>query len=217
MVGGVLHNGNEGQIESLALAMIDLDESRFEKTLNQAIIRTGFENTLFEIIYPFFEHIGVLWQAGSINPAQEHFITNLIKQKIYVAIDGLQHVSTVNDSKSFVVFLPEWELHELGMLIYNYFLKKAGFKVTYLGQKVPEQDLLAVCELINPGYLFTSFSSPVEQDQLIGYVDRLSKNFYSQQIFISGHHSRFLEYIVPSNVRVVRNALQFRDEILQGL
>jgi DNA-binding transcriptional MerR regulator len=209
----VLSNGNEVQIESLVVAMIDMDESKYEKTLSQAILRFGFENTLFEIIYPFFERVGVLWQAGSINPAQEHFIINLIKQKIYVAIDGLQHING-DTSKKVILFLPEWELHELGILIYAYFLKKAGLKVIYLGQKVPEEDLTSVIEATLPDYLLTSFSSPLERDVLKEYLERLSKGFSKGNILISGHQALNLSFRLPSNVSVIKNSIHFRDEIL---
>jgi DNA-binding transcriptional MerR regulator len=211
-----LPNGNENQIESLVVAMIDLDESKFEKTLSQSIIRNGFENTLFEIIYPFFEKVGVLWQTGSINPAQEHFITNLIKQKIYVAIDGLQS-SSKGDQKTIVMFLPEWELHELGMLVYDYFLKKAGLKVVYLGQKVPEEDLIAVCSIVKPDYLFTSFSSPYEKEQLEEFINKVAGDFSNQKIYVTGYQVGCLSENLPSNVTFIANARHFRDEILPSL
>jgi MerR family transcriptional regulator, light-induced transcriptional regulator len=212
----VLPNGLGSQIENLVVAMIELDESKFEKTLSRAIIRNGFENTLFEVIYPFFERVGVLWQAGSINPAQEHFITNLIKQKIYVAIDSVP-LQQVVEQKTVVMFLPEWELHELGMLVYVFFLKKQGFKVVYLGQKVPEEDLCAVNDLVKPDYLICAFSSPMEKDRLLSYIMSLSGKFSGKKIFITGYHAGCLESQVPPNVSIIRDAMHFRNEILPVL
>ena len=69
--------------------MIDLDEYRFEQVLSRAIIQFGFEDAVTRVLYPFFVKIGVMWQTGAVNPAQEHFITNLVKQKFFSAIDGL--------------------------------------------------------------------------------------------------------------------------------
>ena len=212
----VMANGHESQIESLVVAMIDLDEMKFEKTLNQAIIRHGFETTLFEIVYPFFERVGVLWQAGSINPAQEHFITNLIKQKIYVAIDSLE-LSAAPESKKVVVFLPDWELHELGMLIFDYFLKKSGLRVFYLGQKVPEEDVITVAERVRPEYLLTSFSSPIEKDKMVEYIQRIAGQYTHGTLFISGYQTGCIDNGMPSNVRVIKNSVHFRDEILPNL
>jgi MerR family transcriptional regulator, light-induced transcriptional regulator len=92
------------QINSMTLAMIDLDEDRFEKVISTNVIKYGFEKTVMNIIYPFLSKIGVLWQTGSIVPAQEHFISNLIRQKIIVAIDGL-FVSNSEVNKSYLLYL----------------------------------------------------------------------------------------------------------------
>jgi DNA-binding transcriptional MerR regulator len=212
----VVSNGKESQIENLVVAMIDLDENKFEKTLSQAILRHGFERTLYEIVYPFFERVGILWQAGSINPAQEHFITNLVKQKIYVAIDGLGYAPGP-DQKKIVLFLAEWELHEIGMLIFDYFLKKAGLKVFYLGQKVPEVDLMAVCDMVRPDYLLTSFSSSVEKEVLLKYIQRIADNYSEGKLFIAGYQTGLITENLPANVHMIQNSIHFRDEILPSL
>ena len=80
------------QVESLVVAMIDLDERKFEKIFTTAVLRLGFEETVLRILYPFFERIGILWQIGTISPAQEHFISNLIRQKLIVAREGLEEL-----------------------------------------------------------------------------------------------------------------------------
>src|SRR5690606_21565426 len=104
--------------------------------------QNGFENTVINVLYPFLNKIGILWQTGNIHPAQEHFISNLIRQKIIVAIDELH--SPAPDALRAVLFLPEHELHEIGLLFYNYILKKNGYRTYYLGQTVPYGDLKAV-------------------------------------------------------------------------
>ena len=117
----------EGQINSLIVAMIELKEEVFEKVLSSTILKIGFEKTVTQVLYPLLEKIGVLWQIGTINPAQEHFLTNLIRQKMIVAIDG-QNESPAADAKTFLLFLPEKEWHELGLLFYSYLLKKKRTK-----------------------------------------------------------------------------------------
>ena len=82
--------GDDEQIATLTLAMIDMDEVRFEKVMANNILKRGFENTMKKLIFPFLHRIGVLWMTGSIVPAQEHFISNLIRQKIVTAIDSLE-------------------------------------------------------------------------------------------------------------------------------
>ena len=104
------------QIQGLTLCMLELDEDRFEKILSTNILQLGFERTMMNLIYPFFQKIGVLWQTGSISPAQEHFISNLIRQKIMVAIDG-QVVHPTDYNKKFLIYLPENEMHEISLLV----------------------------------------------------------------------------------------------------
>ena len=207
-------NGQGAQGEGLVVAMIELDELKFEKVLNSSIIKEGFENTIFNLIYPFFEKVGILWQAGSITPAHEHFITNLIKQKIYVAIDSLPSVSR-EKSKTFVVFLPEWEQHELGMLVYVYLLKSKGIKVVYLGQNLPEEDIKTVCDTTQPQCLLTSFSYPVEHEKLESYVLELSNEFPDKQIWISGYQSAYLADVLPRNVFLVTSGPEFLHKITE--
>jgi MerR family transcriptional regulator, light-induced transcriptional regulator len=212
----MVSNGYDSQIESLVSAMIELDESKFEKLLNMSILKEGFENSVYKVLYPFFERVGVLWQAGSINPAHEHFITNLVKQKMYVAIDSIP-VPTGNHVKKFLLFLPEWELHELGLLVYDYMIKRAGFKVIYLGQNVPEDDVYAVTDFIDPDYLLTGFANGIAKDKLEAYIERISGRYPNKKIFITGHQTAMISCILPENVNIINSALQFSDDILKHL
>lgn len=209
----MLSQACDTQIESLVIAMIEMDEMKFEKTLNLSIIKEGFENTVFRLLYPFFERVGVLWQTGSINPAQEHFISNLVKQKIYVAIDSISAVSGPG-MKKVLIFLPEWELHELGMLIYVYLIKSAGHKVIYLGQKVPEEDVIAVGDYVKPDYLMTAFASPVEPDFVESYLQRLAKHFSDKRLYITGLQTSTLNGNMPANVVRIDSASHFKQELL---
>ena len=127
-------------IDQLTLSMIDFDELKFEKLLAGYILKLGFERTLLEVVYPFLTKIGVLWLSNNISPIQEHFITNLIRQKIVVAIDGIT-IKPAEDAKKIVLFLPENEMHEIGLLFFHYLLKNMGFQTYYLGQYVPLADL----------------------------------------------------------------------------
>lgn len=212
----MISNGQDSQVENLVVAMIEMDEPKFEKILNMTIIKEGFENTVFKVLYPFFERIGVLWQAGSITPAHEHFISNLVKQKIYVAIDSISAPSG-SEMKKFLLFLPEWELHDLGLLVYDYLIKSRGFKVIYLGQNVPEDDIYSVTEFLQPDYFLVSFANAVEKNKLEAYILRLSKRFPEKKIFITGHQTSCLSCEFPSTITIVNSALQFSNDIIPSL
>jgi len=209
----MVSSGHDSVVDNLVVAMIEMDEGKFEKILNNSIIKEGFENTVFKILYPFFEKIGLLWQAGSINPAHEHFITNLVKQKIYVAIDSVS-AANGNDPKKFLLFLPEWDLHELGLLVYNYMIRSRGFKVIYLGASVPEEDVYSVAEYLKPDFLLVSFSNAIEKENIEDYIQRVASRFDSRKIFIAGHQAVNLTCSLPENVTIVKSAIHFSEEVL---
>lgn len=211
-----IENGHDTQIENLIVAMIEMDEVKFDKVLTSIIIKEGFESSVFNVIYPFFDKIGLLWQTGTINPAQEHFISNLVKQKMYVAIDGAQQ-TLKEDYKTFVLFLPEWEMHELGLLMYNYMIKSRGHKVVYLGQNVPYEDIQRVQEIHKPDFLFTSFAFAVESEKLQNYVRQLSNDFSDTSVLVTGFQTCQLSEKVPENLIKVTSAIDFRDNFLSSL
>ncbi|MBN3581625.1 MerR family transcriptional regulator [Algoriphagus aestuarii] len=188
---------HDDQIHALTICMIEMDEDRFDKILTTNIIKIGFEQTMLNIIYPFLAKIGVLWQTGAINPAQEHFISNLVRQKLIVAIDG--QIPSVT-GKKFLLFLPEGELHEISLLFASYLIKSKGHKVIYLGQSTPKDDLDAVYDLLEPEYLLTVMTTLPTGESAQGYVDMLSKKFSKSQIFVSGYQVVGQDMIFPSNV-----------------
>lgn len=202
-------------IEALTICMVEMDEERFEKILNTNIIKFGFENTIINIVYPFLSRIGVLWQTGAINPAQEHFISNLIRQKLIVALDG--QVQTTG-GKKFLLFLPQGELHEISLLFSTYMIKKYGHKVVYLGQSTPFEDLLSVYNLHQPDYLFTISTSSPSGEKMQEFLDLLSSEFQEAKILVSGLQTLDSELQIAPNITVLANSKDIKgilEEIAQ--
>ncbi len=197
------------QIESLVVAMIELNEQGFERILSQNILKIGFEATLYHVIYPFFERIGLLWQTGTVSPAQEHFISNLIRMKLCVAINSLP-VAQNPHAKRIILFLPEWELHEIGLLTYYYLARLHGLKVFYLGQSVPANDLVNVARSVEPHVLATYFVSAVSNEKLEKYILELSSLFALNKLYISGMQIHNIHFSLPPNINVIVSALQFK-------
>lgn len=182
---GEPHN-YEDQINGLTLAMIEMDEARFEKLIAASIMHAGFEECVINIIFPFMFRIGTLWQTNTINPAQEHFMSNLIRQKLIVAIDGIIAPSLANNKK-FVLFLPEGEMHEVSLLFASYIIKSRGHKVVYLGQSLPLEDLEEVMRIHRPDYIFSVFTSYPAFHEVQSFVDTLGQKFPQCHILLTGH------------------------------
>lgn len=208
---------HDDQIHALTICMIEMDEDRFDKVLTTNIIKLGFEQTMLNIIYPFLSKIGVLWQTGAINPAQEHFISNLVRQKLIVAIDG--QVPSLG-GKKFLLFLPEGELHEISLLFASYIIKSKGHKVIYLGQSTPKHDLDAVYDLLEPEYILTVITTSPSTEFAQDYVNNLARKFSKSTIFVSGYSVTGQDMVFDKNVhqfnyiREIKDAL---DEIEQEM
>jgi DNA-binding transcriptional MerR regulator len=208
------HGNVDIHIDQLIIAMIDLEEEIFEKILGNLILRYGFEKTITTIVYPFLEKIGVLWQTGNITPAQEHFITNLIRQKIIVAIDSLP--LPPRDSKRILLFLPDQELHELGLLFDHYIAKNAGFRTYYLGQMVPYKDVITVCEAHRPHILITTITNSPAPQAVQGYLNKLCQDKQECSILASGHVLKKIPLKKPSNLHLFFNVNELIG-LLKGL
>jgi DNA-binding transcriptional MerR regulator len=203
------------QIHSLVLAMIDLDEERFEKIMSTNILQSGFENTMLNIIFPFLSKIGVLWQTGSITPAQEHFISNLIRQKLIVAIDGC-YVSSKEVKHKYLLFLPEGELHELSLLFCYYLVKSRKNKVIYLGQSVPLPDLVSTYQLYKPDYLVSIITSSPSQDKIQKFINALGEHFTDSRLLLSGYQVIGQDLQMPANAEVFMRMEMFMDMVEQS-
>lgn len=198
----------------LVVTMIDMDESQFEKIIRDRTKKIGFERTVTEVIYPFLEKIGILWQTGTITPAHEHFISNLIRQKIIASIAELPIPS--KESTKAVLFLPEGELHEIGLLFFHYITRKNGFMTYYLGQSVPYEDLKSVHAIHKPKVLITSFTSFPATGSFEQYIQKLSKDFSEATILASGHLVRNIAFQIPKNVRPFYKATEL-SQLLKTL
>ncbi len=190
-------------IDQLILAMVDLDEEQFDKILRNLVRQQGFEKAMTEIVYPFLEKIGVLWHTGKITPAQEHFISNLIRQKIIAAIDALPIPDKTKPGV--VLFLPDEEMHELGLLFYHYVTRKSGLRTYYLGQMVPYGDLLSVCDTHRPSFLILSMTNPVNAQAAQEYLNRLCKDKPECMVFATGRLLKQMALKIPSNLRLFFN------------
>lgn len=202
------------QIHALTISMLDLDEDRFEKIVSTNTLQFGFENMMVNIIYPFLSRIGTLWMTGSIGPAQEHFISNLIRQKIIVAIDG-QLPSLKIGAKKYLLFLPEGELHETSLLFANYLVRARQNKVVYLGQSLPFEELVFAYNVHKPDYLFTVITSVPAQDEIQKYVYKLAHTFPNTKILITGYQVIGQDLDCPDNVEIltqVKHLISFAEE-----
>jgi DNA-binding transcriptional MerR regulator/methylmalonyl-CoA mutase cobalamin-binding subunit len=189
----------ETQIDSLVVAMVDLDRRKFEKILGDCTLKMGFEDTCIRVLYPFLQKVGLMWQTDSINPAQEHFISNLIRQKLFVAIDEL-YDSDLDGKPKVVMALPEGELHELGLLFYRYLMERRGYNTIYLGQSVPFDDLVQTVKAHRAEFVVTAFVASVATEKISRYVRSLSERLPDAHIIATGGQVGMIDEPAPERV-----------------
>jgi DNA-binding transcriptional MerR regulator len=202
----------DSQVEGLIVAMVELNEAKFEEVLNQQVDQLGFEDAIVNIVYPFLVKIGVLWQTGNVNPAQEHFVTNIVRKKLFSAIDSL---GNANNGAKVILFLPEGEFHEISLLFYTYLIKKLGLNPIYLGQSVPIEDLISIQNSYNAEFLFTSFVTTLHDISLSEYISKLSKSFKKQKVFVTGNLVLNLEIKRATNIIKVKTPEHFKEQLMK--
>jgi len=176
------NNNFETIIAEFVKVTIDFDEESFNKLFSDCINKYGIETSIIDILYPFLDKIGVLWQTDKIHPAQEHFISNLIRQKIIANTDSLK--TKVSKAETFLLFLPEGELHEISLLFYNYILKKNGYKVIYLGQSVPLKDLVKVIEYCKPDNIIMYSINHDVKERIPHYIKKIATFSFVKKLFV---------------------------------
>lgn len=203
----------DGQIQSLISTMMLFDEKEFNKILSINILKLGIEDTMTQIVFPFMEQIGLLWLSGSIHPAHEHFISNLIRQRLFVAIDNLS-VRPGSESKKFLVFVPTGESHDLSILFANYVLRSRGHEVIYLGSQTPFEDLYKIFDIRKPDFIFSIITSLNSNVSVQTFINNLGKHWKDTQILLSGSQiANKKELKIPENVRILSSP----DELMTFL
>ena len=117
----------------------------------------------------------MLWQTHTITPAHEHFITVHIRQKILIHIERLQSLNPRPDGKTYVMFLPLNETHDIGLLFLNYELISKGYHTIFLGESVPMEDLQLLNNLYTDITYVSYFTIMPTQEKLSGYLDNLNR------------------------------------------
>ncbi|MDR6300451.1 MerR family transcriptional regulator [Mesonia maritima] len=201
-------NSNESRaIKALKVAMFNFDQSLFIKTYDSLFETKNFREIFQKVLMPLLNEIGTLWQTNTINPAHEHFISNLIRQKLYVNIERLQTQNPSKTDKIFVLFLPEDEIHDLGLLYVTYEILSHGYKTIYLGHSLPMLDLRYLTENYENIHFVSYFT--VKPDDILGYINEFKNEICSKvscNYWILGRKTENLDTSTfPESIKTFKN------------
>jgi DNA-binding transcriptional MerR regulator len=201
----------ERLVNELIQAMTNVDMDVFENVLDSYISTNGIEKTITQILFPFLQRIGILWLTNHINPAQEHLVSNLIRQKLMVGIDRLKNAE--QPQATALLFLPEGEYHEMGLLFVHYLLKNKGVKVYYIGANVPMKDVECVVSLKNPDLLYTHLTSVAANFSLEKFLFAMNNRLHGKPLIVSGGLSQVYKKKTPPNTSLKRSFVEVMEYI----
>lgn len=200
-------------INELLHLMISYNIGEFEHQLNEHIAHAGLERSILKIIFPFLEKVGILWVTNHVNPAQEHLVSNIIRQKLIAGIDQL--AMKPRSVVSVCLFLPEGEFHEISLLLVQYLLRRQGIRTIYLGAHTPLKELNAVVEHYTPDYLYTHLTSVPKGGGAEKFIQTLHKTFGNISTIISGKVARNKKFKFPPGVVYKQTVAEVREFIDQ--
>jgi len=202
-------------INSFKIAMINFDRVLFNSTYNSLLEKKTFREIFYEIFMPLLSEIGLLWQTDTINPVHEHFLVGLIKQKLYLNIAQLGEKNEDEDPSLYVLFLPENEIHDLGILFLNYELNFYNKKTIYLGPSMPLSDMKYLLE-IHPNPKFISYLTigTIDANDFISeFESEICKNG-TRELNLFGAGIQSLDpSLQPDHINIYKSIPEFSNQL----
>lgn len=202
-------------INSFKLAMFNFDTVLFNSTYDKLLLKMTFRDVFKDVFIPFLEHIGLLWHTDTLIPAYEHFVSNLITQKIQINTEKITS-NTSNTAKTYVLYLPENEIHELGLLYLNYELNLRGNNTIYLGQSLPFDNLNYFLKSKNE-YCFITYLTIMPYDSKVKEyfqeADALLKDSKAEFIAIGRKTDLVNNYNFESDIKLYKSVSDLLKEL----
>lgn len=206
MVNDIISKKSVGlhAVNAFKMAMMNFDQALFLNTYNELLAEKEFHEIFYEVILPLMEEIGLLWQTGTITPAQEHFISNLVRQKVLINTEKLQVNPPTRSDKVFVLYLPENEIHEIGLMYINYEVLRNGYQAIYLGANVPVSCLIDVKKYFSNIVYVSYFTIAPHFDDVESYISGMNKVIGEEsELWLLGRNTHGIaKQNLPGNVSV---------------
>jgi DNA-binding transcriptional MerR regulator len=185
-------------ISAFKMAMLNFDQGQFHRIYDELLSEKTFQEVFYDVFIPLITEIGLLWQAETITPAHEHFISSLIQRKIISNTEKIHTLEPKIKDRVFVLFLPSNEIHELGLMYLNYELLSNGYKTIYLGESVPMQSLTVLTEFFDNVTFISYFTVEPNKDEIDLYIKEFKARVLNEntQFWITGR----LTESIPTNV-----------------
>lgn len=190
-------------INAFKVAMLNFDREAFYKSYDQLLANKSFSNIFSDVFVPLLNEIGLLWQTNTITAAHEHFITNLIKQKLEVELEIVSKSEKIIQDQVFILFLPAQEIHDLGLKYLTYEIAKNGYQTIYLGENIEIEDLQRMTEQFESPVFLTYITTAPMIDEINGYIEKLQETVLKAsplaELWVTGIGIEHLTLETPTN------------------
>jgi DNA-binding transcriptional MerR regulator len=142
--------------DALRQALLSYDEASAHAVIDQLLMEFDGEAVMRSAFLPILHEIGELWEAGRISVAEEHFASSLIRRRL----GGLARGWEDGIGPRALVACPPDEEHDIPLLMFGIALGNRGWRITYLGQRTPVEDLLKAVEVLRPQLVVLGSARP---------------------------------------------------------
>jgi methanogenic corrinoid protein MtbC1 len=203
-------------ISAFKMAMMNFDQELFLNTYNWLIAEKTFKEIFDQVFIPLMNELGLLWQTDTISPAHEHFVSYLIKQKLVINIDNLLAEKPTKTDKVFVLSLPMNEIHELGLMYLNYEILLNGYKVIYLGESMPIDNLKDLKKHFSPIVFVSYLTVQPDRNNIETYVSQMTEELIDEEteLWFLGRMVEFIDKDKLNNKITIFNSI---PELVQEL
>ncbi|MEO9022060.1 MAG: MerR family transcriptional regulator [Ginsengibacter sp.] len=208
------NKADEYFVSQLIAAGMSYDEAYFDKIFSHCLLSYGMKDTYVKVIYPVLLRTGLMWTCDNMAPANEHFISNLFRQKLFTAIDSLPPPKP--DADCWILFLPENEFHEVGLLFSHYLVRLSGNKVIYLGSNIPLKSLVDVGKEISYSNLFFFLVHKGLNEEIENYLGELSNLFSGKNIYVAGDQELFERVEKIKNIHFLSSVEDLEQQLLSN-
>jgi len=176
-------------IDELMLSCIGYDRIRFLELYEELLQQHSFSVVFSQYFVPLLQKIGTLWQTNTVDITQEHFVVQLIKERLLLQLAPLEGKKSKTTSVLVFFFLPENEIHEIGLYFAYYLALAKGVQSVMLGPSVPVSALAKFNALPKEVIYYTHMSHSMRPSSTAQYFAQLSEVLLNQpqrQLWISG-------------------------------
>lgn len=213
-------NSEQVAINAFKLSMINFDYDLFDTNYNEILQHHDFQYVFLNVFMPLMRELGILWQTGAISPSHEHFITNLIKQKIHLQTETLQRKKPLRtDRPIFVIFLPENEIHELGVLYLNYLILNSGYRTIFLGQSLQTSSLETLYSYNSKFYFVSYLTVEPNKEEIMPFLTNFHQNLLedrdSKLLLFGPQQIEIDTDKIPGQIELFRSVESFTAKYLE--